>query len=92
MNEKNFEKINIKTIISIQHYTPLRNFNQSEEIQIMGLNLPKKLSDKNFGKINIKIVIRIQECNPVPNFSLSGELQIFGPNLPKKCVTKILEK
>ena len=42
MNEKNFEKINIKTVISTWQCTTLRNFSQSEEIQIMGLNLPKK--------------------------------------------------
>ena len=42
MNEKNFEKINIKTVISMQQWTPLRNCSQFEEIQIMGPNLPKK--------------------------------------------------
>ena len=42
MNEKNFKKINIKTVISIKQCTPLQNFSQFEEIQIMGPNLPKK--------------------------------------------------
>ena len=31
MNDKNFEKINIKIIISIQQCTPVRNFGQFEE-------------------------------------------------------------
>ena len=52
MTDKKFEKINIKTVINIQQCTPLPNFSQFEEIQIMGPNLPKK-HDKNFGKINI---------------------------------------
>ena len=69
MNGKNFEKINIKTIISIQQCTPLRNFSQFDEIQITGPNLPKKMSDKNFEKINIKILISMQKYNPVSNFS-----------------------
>ena len=57
MNEKNFENIDIKTVISIYQCTPLRNFNQLEEIQIMGPNCPKNMSDKNFGKIKLIIVI-----------------------------------
>ena len=42
MNENNFEKINIKTVISMLQCTPLRNFNQLGEVQIMEPNLPKK--------------------------------------------------
>ena len=42
MNEKNFEKINIKIEISIWQSTSLSNFSQSEEIQILGPNLPQK--------------------------------------------------
>ena len=42
MNNKNFEKINIKIVMSIQQCTPLRNFSHFVELQIMGLNMPKK--------------------------------------------------
>ena len=42
MNEKNFEKININTVINIQQCTPPRNLSQFEEIQIMEPNLPKR--------------------------------------------------
>ena len=60
MNQKNFEKINIKTIISIQKSTSLQNFSQFEEIQIMGPDCPKSMmSDEIFGKINFEIVISL---------------------------------
>ena len=42
LSDKNFEKINIKIVISIQQCTPLRNFSHFVELQIMGPNLPKK--------------------------------------------------
>ena len=42
MTDINFEKINIKIVISIQQSTPLRNFNHFVELQIMDPNLPKK--------------------------------------------------
>ena len=42
MNEKNFEKINLRNVISIQQFTPPRNSSQFEEIQTIGPNLPKK--------------------------------------------------
>ena len=57
MNEKDFEKKIFKTVIRIEQYTPLRNFSQFEEIQIMGPNLPKKHESQKFGKTNFKIVI-----------------------------------
>ena len=38
---------------------PLRNLSQLEQIQLMGPNLPKNMSDKSLGKENIKIVITI---------------------------------
>ena len=60
MNDKNFEKINIKIVISLQQCIPLRNFNHFVELQIMGPNLPpKNLADKKFEQIFIKIVISI---------------------------------
>ena len=68
MNEKNFEKINIKTVINIYQCARPRNFSQFEKIQIMGPNLPKNMNDKIFSKINIKIVISIKQCTPVLNF------------------------
>ena len=40
--KKNFEKVNIKIVISIQQCNPLRNFSQFEEVQITRPNLPKK--------------------------------------------------
>ena len=41
-------------------YTPVRNFCQLEECQILGPSLPQKaMNDKNFEKINIKFEIRI---------------------------------
>ena len=48
MNEKDFKKINIKTVISVEQFTPLRNFSQFEEIQIMGLNLLKNFDSQKF--------------------------------------------
>ena len=39
MNDKTFEKINIKIVISIQQCTLLQNFSHFVELQIMG---PKK--------------------------------------------------
>ena len=42
VNEKNFEKINIKIEISISLSTSVPNFSQFEELQILGPNLPKK--------------------------------------------------
>ena len=41
MTDKNFEKINIKIVISIQQCTPLRNFSPFIELQIMEPNLRK---------------------------------------------------
>ena len=43
MTDKNFEKINIKIVISIQQFTPLQNFSHFKEIQIVGPNWPKKI-------------------------------------------------
>ena len=42
MNDKNFEKINIKIEISISLSTSAQNFSQFEELQILGPNLPQK--------------------------------------------------
>ena len=58
--DNNFEKINIKVVIGIQQCTPLRNFNHSVELQIMGPNLPQKnMNNKSSEKINMKIEISI---------------------------------
>ena len=43
MNEKNFEKINIKIVISRQQCTPVQNFCQFKELQILGPNLSQKI-------------------------------------------------
>ena len=60
MNKNFFEKINIKIVISPQQFTPLQNFSNFEELQIVGPNWPpKNMSGKNFGKININIVTTI---------------------------------
>ena len=45
INDKTFEKMNIKIVISIQQFTPLRNFSHFVELQIMGLKLPQKKYD-----------------------------------------------
>ena len=60
MTDKDFEKINIKIIISKQQFTPLQNFSHFEELQIVRQNWPQiNMSGKNFGKININIVTSI---------------------------------
>ena len=74
MNEKHFEKLNIKIVVTMQQYNAIRNFNQFEKLQILEPNLPthssspkktknkkqnKNMNDKNFEKINIKFEIRI---------------------------------
>ena len=48
MNEKNFEKINIKIKICIQQSTSVPNFSQFEELQILGPNMPLKYERKEF--------------------------------------------
>ena len=40
--DKNFEKINIKIVISIHQCTHVPNFTPFVELQIMGPNMPKK--------------------------------------------------
>ena len=84
MNDKTFEKINIKIEISIQQSTSVLNFSQFEELQILGPNLHKNMNEKNCEKINIKTVISIQQCTPLRNFIHFEEIQIMAPNLPKK--------
>ena len=42
MTDKNFEKINIKIVISTQQGTPVRNLSHFVELQIMRPNLPQK--------------------------------------------------
>ena len=42
MNDKNFEKLNIKIVISIWQCTPVSNFSLFGELQILGPNFPKK--------------------------------------------------
>ena len=41
MNQKNFKKINIKVVVSIQPCTLVPNFSQFGEFQILRQNLPK---------------------------------------------------
>ena len=43
MTDKNFEKLNIKIVISIQQFTPVRNFSHFVELQITGPNFPQKI-------------------------------------------------
>ena len=58
MNDKNFEKMNIKIVLSIYLCTPVRNFSQLAELHNLGPNLPpKNINEKNFVKRNTKIVI-----------------------------------
>ena len=69
MNKKNYKKINIKTVISIQ------------QCKIC----PKSMSDKNFGKTNFKMVISIQQCARVPNFSNLENFRFWDQICPEKC-------
>ena len=41
MSDKNFGKINIKIVISIQQCTPLQNFSHFVELQFLRPHLPK---------------------------------------------------
>ena len=41
MNDKTFEKVNIKIVIGILQCTPVQNLSQFEELQILGPNLSK---------------------------------------------------
>ena len=59
MNDKNFEKINVKIEINIKKSTSLSNFCQFEEFQILRPNLPRSMNGKNFEKINIKTIISV---------------------------------
>ena len=43
MNQKNFEKINNKIVITMQQCTPVPNFAYFGEVQILELNLPKNI-------------------------------------------------
>ena len=60
MNDQNFEKTNIETLIGIQQCTSLRNFSHFVELQIMGPNLSiNNMTYKKIEKINNKTVINI---------------------------------
>ena len=92
MNEKNFEKINIKTVISIwqcknKHLAMYRctKFQLIWRTSDFGNKFAQKnVSDKNFGKINIKYEMRIEQCTSVSKFCQFGELQFLRPNFPQK--------
>ena len=43
MTDKNFEKINFQIVKSIRQSTPVPNFSQFVELQILGRNLPEKI-------------------------------------------------
>ena len=75
MNDKNFEKKKIKIEISIWQSISVPNFIQSEELQILGPNLPQNTNEKNFEKINIKIEITISTS--VPNFSCRNKHMVI---------------
>ena len=56
MNEKNFEKINIKIEMNLPLYqisVNLKNFRFWDQI------CPKNMNEKNFEKINVKVEISI---------------------------------
>ena len=83
MSDKNFGKINIKIVINKQQCTPLRNFRQFEEIQIMAPNLPQKLERQKFWRnkhSNRKKHIALYPCT---KFHLIWRTSDFGTNLPK---------
>ena len=60
--DKNFERINIKIVISIQQFTLVRNFSHLVELQIIGPNLPENIG-----------VTKILEFQVVPCFSKYGD-------------------
>ena len=84
MSDKNFRKINIKTVISIYQCTPVANFSSFGELQIWAQICLQNISDKNLGEINTKIVINIYQCTSQPNFSQFGELKFLGLKFAKK--------
>ena len=48
VNDKNFDKINMKIVISIQQCITAQNFSKFEELPVLGPNLSKeKMNDKN---------------------------------------------
>ena len=59
MNDKNFEKINIKIEINLQQSTSVPNFSQFEELQILRPNCQKNMNEKNSEKIYVETVITI---------------------------------
>ena len=83
MNLKNFEKINIKTVIAYSNVSPYEILINLKKSRLWDQISPKSMSGKNFGKINIKFKMRKQQCTPVSDFSQFGELQFLRPNLLK---------
>ena len=41
INHKDFEKTNVKIVVSIEQCTPVPNFSQFGELEFLGPNLPK---------------------------------------------------
>ena len=80
MNEKDFEKINIKIEISTWPSTSVQNFSQFEELQILGPNLSQNMNENFFEKINIKMQIGAWPYISGQIFSHFVELQVLGPN------------
>lgn len=82
MKDKYFEKLHLKTVISISQCALASIFWRT-------LDFKTKLAqnyiiDKNFQKANIKIVVSMSQCNLVRDFSQFAEFQILGQNLTKK--------
>ena len=54
MNEKNFQKLNIKMEMSIQQFPSVPNFIKFKELQILGPNFPKNMNKFFFEKETLK--------------------------------------
>ena len=80
MNEKDFEKINIKTEKSTWPSTSGRSFSHFEEPQVLGPNLSKIMNEKDFEKINIKMEKSTWPSTSGRSFSHFEKLQVLGPN------------
>ena len=85
---KEFKKINIKIVVSIQPCTLVLQRISDFETKFA----QKHMTDKNFEKINLKIVTSIQECTPLQNFSQFQESQILEQICPENMNEKNFEK
>ena len=69
MNDKNFEKINVKIVTSVQQFTSVLNFSQFE-LPFLGTSLPKKhFRVEYYDKPKLKILILSKKYHYMAGFS-----------------------